>query len=181
MEVATSNMLAASAHLHYLHGAKSTDIIDIAVTCDATWSKRGFTAMHGVVAVIAWETSQVLDLEIKSKRCSVCAMKMKVLDEGSNEFDEWWEGHQAHCECNHAGSSPVMEMSAACDLFRRSEKSLHLRYTEVISDGDTKTVGNLNGVVKPYGKDVTISKHEYVVHVQKRVTKRIEAVKKVSK
>ena len=88
MEVATSNMLAASAHLHHLHGAKSTDIIDIAVTCDGTWSKRGFTATHGVVAVIAWETGQVLDFEIKSKLCSVCAMKMEVLDKASNEFDE---------------------------------------------------------------------------------------------
>ena len=39
-------------------------------------------------------------------------------------------------------------------------------YTEVISDGDTKTVSNLNAVVRPYGKDVTISKHEYVEHVQ---------------
>ena len=133
------------------------------------------------MAVIAWETGQVLDFEIKSKRCSVCAMKMEVLEEGSNELDEWWEGHQAHCECNHAGSSPAMEMSAACDLFQRSEKSLHLRYTEVISDGDAKTVGNLNAVVKPYGKNVTISKHQCVGHVQKCVTKRIEAVKKVSK
>ena len=30
MEVAASNMLAASTHLHRLHGVKSTDIIDIA-------------------------------------------------------------------------------------------------------------------------------------------------------
>ena len=89
MEVAASNMLASSAHLHRLHGAKFTDVIDIAVTCDGTWSKRGFTATHGVVAVIAWETGQVLDFEIKSKHCSVCAMKMEVMDEGSNEFAEW--------------------------------------------------------------------------------------------
>ena len=152
MEVAASNMLAASAHLHHLHGAKSTDIIDIAVSCDGTWSKRGFTVTHGVVAVIAWETGQVLDFEIKSKRCSVCAMKMEVLDEGSNEFAEWWESHQTHCECNHAGSSPAMEMSAAGDLFQRSENRLYLRYTEVISDGDTKTVSNLNAVLSRAGR-----------------------------
>ena len=91
------------------------------------------------------------------------------------------ESHQAHCECNHAGSSPDLEMSAAGDLFQRPEKRLYLRYTEVISDGDIKTVSNLNAVVKPYGKDVTISKHECVGHVQKRVTKHIKAVKKVSK
>ena len=47
MEMATSKMLAASAHFYRLHGAKSTDIIDIAVTCIGTWSKRGFTANMG--------------------------------------------------------------------------------------------------------------------------------------
>ena len=77
MEVAASNMLAASAHLHHRHSAKSIDIIDVAVTCDGTRSKHSFTAMHGVVAVIAWESSKVLDFEIKSKRCSVCAMQME--------------------------------------------------------------------------------------------------------
>ena len=55
LEVAASNMLAASAYLHYLN-AKSTDIIDVAVMCDGTWSNHSFTATHGVVAFIAWET-----------------------------------------------------------------------------------------------------------------------------
>ncbi len=102
------------------------------------------------MVVIAWETGQVLDFEIKSKYCSICAMKMEVLDKGSNEFDEGWEGHQAHCECKHAGSSPAMEMCASGDLFQLSEKRLCLWYTKVIGDGDTKTVGNLNAVLKPY-------------------------------
>ena len=65
-EVAASNMLAASAHLDHLHGAKSIDIIDVAVTCDGTWSNCSITATHGVVAFIALETGRVLDFEIKS-------------------------------------------------------------------------------------------------------------------
>ena len=42
-------------------------------------------------------------------------------------------------------------------------------------------VSNLNAVMKPYGKDVAISKHECVGHVQIYLTMHIEAVKKVSK
>lgn len=44
VETAGENFLAASAHLHQLHGVGLTDIIDIAVTDDGMWSKRGFTA-----------------------------------------------------------------------------------------------------------------------------------------
>lgn len=70
MAAAEANMQAASAVLHQLCDARPTDIIDVTVTCDGTWSKRGFTATYGVVTVIAWETGQVLDFEIKSKRCT---------------------------------------------------------------------------------------------------------------
>ena len=59
MAVALENMCAASAHLHKLQGVDPTTVLDITVTCDGTWSKRGHTATHGVVVVIAWETGQV--------------------------------------------------------------------------------------------------------------------------
>jgi len=55
----------------------------------------------------------------------------------------------------------------------------YARYTEVISDGDAKTIHRLNEV-KPYG-DVIIVKHECVGHVQKRVGTRLRAAKRVSK
>ena len=56
MEVATENMRAAGP---------TEVIIYIAVTCDGTWSKHGFTATHGAVMVISWESGQVLDFEMK--------------------------------------------------------------------------------------------------------------------
>lgn len=124
-ETASENMLAASAYLHQLHGVGLTDVIDVAVTCDGTWSKRGFTATYGVVVVIAWESGQVLDYEIKSKRCIVCARQK--MDPESEEFAEWWEGHQEQCDCTHDGSSPAMECEAATVIFNRSVERLHLR------------------------------------------------------
>ena len=45
-----------------------------------------------------------------------------------------------------------------------------------MSDGD---IHHLNEV-KPYGDDVVIKKHECVGHVQKRVGKRLRAVKTVN-
>ena len=69
VEVVLENMLAASIHLHNLHGVDPMTTLDIAVTCDGTWSKRGFTATYGVVVVIAWDTGEVLYFQILSKRC----------------------------------------------------------------------------------------------------------------
>ena len=88
------NMHAASAHLHKLQGVSPDEVINVTVTCDGTWSKRGFTATYGVVVVIAWETGQVLDFQIKSKCCMACALKLNSVDEDSEEFRMWWDGHR---------------------------------------------------------------------------------------
>ena len=64
-----------------------------------------------------------------------------------------------------------MECEAADELWRRSEQKIHLRYTEVISDGDSKTIAHLN-YLKPYEGE-TVTKHECVGHVQKQVGTRV--------
>ena len=46
--------------------------VDCTVTCDGIWSRRGFVANYGVVAVLSWETGQVLDVVVLSKSCKVC-------------------------------------------------------------------------------------------------------------
>ena len=40
--------------------AELSDIIDIVVTCDGTWSKHSVTGMHVVVRAIAWESRKVI-------------------------------------------------------------------------------------------------------------------------
>ena len=177
MECAVKNMRAASDHLHDLRGVPRDEVIDVCVTCDGTWSKRGFTATYGIVAVIVWETGQVLDFQIKSKRCIVCAKKLSTMKRESEEFKTWYESHKGSCELTHHGSSPSMEAAAALDLWKRSEECLHLRYTEIISDGDSKTIPNLQSG-KPYGANVLIIKHECVGHIQKRVGKLLREMKR---
>ena len=175
MSAASDNMIAASEYLHRLHGVEPDEILDIKVTCDGTWSKRGFTAIHGVVAVISYDSGQVLDFEVLSKSCPACKQQKTQLTE--EEFDVWLDGHKEECLANHDGSSPAMECSGALTLWKRSVETRCLRYTEVISDGDSKTIAVLNQQ-EPYGSGVQIRKHECVGHVQKRLGKRVRAVKK---
>ena len=64
------------------------------VICDRTGSKRGFTALYGVVVVASWDTSKVLDVELKSKFCSVYSA-YRQMEETSQEMMDWWVVHQS--------------------------------------------------------------------------------------
>ena len=88
---AVDNMNAASAHLHRLKGVDPQDILDVRVTCDRTWSRRGLSAIHGVVAAISYDTGQVLDFQIMTKVCTACAQQKTRLS--PEDFDVWVEGH----------------------------------------------------------------------------------------
>ena len=55
-----------------LDGAKPLDVM---VSFDGTWHKRGFTSLYGVGIVIDVMTGLVLDYEVLSKFCQACSMK----------------------------------------------------------------------------------------------------------
>ena len=59
-----------------------------------------------------------------------------------------------------------MEKAAAEVIWSRSEAS-GLRYTEMISDGDSKAFNHVSQL-NIYGNDVNITKEECVNHVKKR-------------
>ena len=71
-EASIESQLSVSAPLHSLYDTKPNGIIDVTVTSDGTWSKRGFTALYGVVVVMSWDSGQVLDAVALSKQCNVC-------------------------------------------------------------------------------------------------------------
>lgn len=54
--------------------------VEIPVSFDGTWSRRGFTANHGVVFVISTTTGKVLDYEV----ISICSPVLRVGDRGSS-------------------------------------------------------------------------------------------------
>ena len=127
---AEASFLRASEELHRLRGVSNDTIIDVIVTCDGTWSKRGFTANYGVVVVLSWETGQVLDVVVLSKSCPECKAHAD-LDEDSEDFRLWWEGHEEICNQNYEGSSPAMEPEGALRIWQRSVEKLKLRFTTV--------------------------------------------------
>ena len=48
-------------------GHDPDDIVDVAVTCDCTWSKRRFTTPYGIAVVMLWRSGKMLDCEVLSK------------------------------------------------------------------------------------------------------------------
>ena len=141
-------------------------VLDISVTCDGTLARRGFQSLYGIVVVASWKTGKVL-VEVLSKHCQTCATH-HGMDTSSDEFLDWWEGHQTSCEVNYCGSSSVMESTGALAIWTRSVSKNKLRYTQMISDGDSKTFKLLNDQL-PYGASNLVSKHECVGHVLKRI------------
>ena len=88
--------------------------------------------------VASWDTSKVLDVELKSKFCSVCSARHQM-DETSQEFMDWWEVHQSEYECNYIGSSSGMECKGALSIWEQSVEKYKLCYTSLIADSDSKT------------------------------------------
>lgn len=175
---AEASQRAAALHLHELQGSSESEVIDCVVTCDGTWSKRGFTAIYGVVVVASWDSGKVLDTEVFTKYCAECGHHENMCKK-SEEYKLWWEGHKETCDVNYCGSSPAMEANGALRIWKRSVEKHKLRYTVIISDGDSKTVKHLNDNI-PYG-DTEIVKHECVGHVQKRLGTQLRSLKKSGK
>ena len=92
ISVAKENMMAVADYLHRVNGVGPRDVLDVKVTCDGTWSRRGFMAIHGVVVVISGDTGQILDFEVMMKSCAVCSQQRTRL--GEEEFYVWLDGHR---------------------------------------------------------------------------------------
>ncbi|XP_054260040.1 uncharacterized protein LOC128984722 [Macrosteles quadrilineatus] len=141
--------------------------IDIGVSYDGAWQKRGFTSKYGVGCVIEVVTGLVIDYVVLSKYCRICQRKISELGRNSPQFNEWFAIHKPKCQANFDGSSPAMETEAAAILWKRSE-NLGFRYISVISDGDSKAFDHISSL-NVYGENVTIDKQECVNHVAKRL------------
>lgn len=141
-------------------------ILDIAVSYDGTWMKRGHTSNFGVGIAIDLITGLVLDFKVYSRYCHACALKERKLK--SDEFKCWFEMHKDSCDKNFFGTSGSMEAAAAVEIWRRSVEKHKFRYTTLLSDGDAKTHQALVEA-NIYGQNYEIKKEECVNHVGKRM------------
>ena len=60
-------MQEASKELHDFFGKPHDQVIDVGVSIDGTWVKRGRGSQFGVVAAIARDTGKILDVELMRK------------------------------------------------------------------------------------------------------------------
>ncbi len=79
----------------------------------------------------------------------------------------WRQQHAPDCCKNFDGSSKAMEQEAAKRIWSRSLKRHNIRYTQMLSDGDS-TAFKAVVEAKPYG-EVSVEKLECINHAHKRM------------
>ena len=118
---------------------KADNVTDVSVSCDGSWQKRGFTSMNGFVSAISIDTGKIVDVEPMSRYCRKCAINEKQKQSDPVAYESFLAAH-SNCACNYKRSFPNMEVTGAKAMFERSIDKNKLRYTELFSDGDSKTL-----------------------------------------
>ena len=65
----------------------SQGIVDIRVTVDGTWQRRGYTSMDGVVVAMSIDSGKILDIEPMSRYCKSCNIMSKTLKNNPQLFE----------------------------------------------------------------------------------------------
>ncbi|KAH9361619.1 hypothetical protein HPB48_001496 [Haemaphysalis longicornis] len=123
---------------------------------------RGHSSHIGVGVVIELFTGLVLDFVVLSNFCAGCERGPKV---GDPAYQAWKDNHV--CQKNTEKKAGEMEVEAGLILFERSLQLHKLRYTTILSDGDSRTYLALVDA-KVYGF-IPIKKEDCVNHVKKRM------------
>ena len=138
-------------------------ILDIAVSFDGSWQRRGHSSHNGMASVIELLTGLPLDHEVLSNFCRKC----KVMEQ-SDQSEEWKLKHSRNCLKNFEGSANAMEAECAVQMWKRSIDKNNMRYTTMLCDGDSKSYDAISEA-QVYGPDVIIKKEDCVNHISKRM------------
>ncbi|GFY11750.1 uncharacterized protein TNCV_1529421 [Trichonephila clavipes] len=163
-----SRQTAREAHVKVDATLKNQEIIDVSVSYDGTWQKRGHISNLGLGIIIDIICGLVLDFEVLSKCCQNCVVAGRDMGVESAEFHIWQKGHADECDKNFDGTSGAMEMHAALIMWRRSFSDCQIRFVSMLSDGDSKTFQFLSHN-KTYGSHIKIEKEECLNHIAKRL------------
>lgn len=120
-------------------------VLNVPVSFDGTWSKRGFTANFGIGFGLSSDTGEVLDYCVLSKVCNYCNQSKKLNKTDPEKYESWKEQHEesGKCQKNFSGSSSAMEPAAAKIIWSRSVDKHGLRYTDMVCDGDSKSYNDV--------------------------------------
>ncbi|GFR74607.1 hypothetical protein ElyMa_003897200 [Elysia marginata] len=142
----------------------------IAVSYDGSWLTRGHTSLIGLGCVIDVLTGLVLDAHVMSSYCQACENKKALQKEHPGKFADWERHHLGlgACDKNFDGTAAMMEVHASKIMWARSIRKHDMRYTIVVSDGDSKAF-NAVCEMRPYGPDSVIDKQDCINHVCKRL------------
>ena len=138
-------------------------VLDISVSFDGSWQRRGHCSHNGVALVIDLVTGFPIDFEVLSNYCNKCKIA-----EGLPVDAEWKAKHAVNCPKNFDGTANAMEAECAERLWKRSIVKNKFRYTTMLSDGDSKLYDAIIAL-EPYGENVYIDKEDCVNHVSKRM------------
>eukprot|EP00795_Rhopilema_esculentum_P017497 gene17497-9115_t len=138
-------------------------VLNIGVSFDGSWQKRGFTSHNGIGSVIELLTGLPIDFEVLSNFCFKCKAS-----EGQEISGDWKEKHSQNCPKNFDGTAGAMEVACAKNLWSRSLQKYKFRYTIMLCDGDSKAFSAVRELA-PYGPDVKIEKEDCINHVSKRM------------
>ncbi|KAK3915688.1 Serine/threonine-protein kinase-like protein CCR2 [Frankliniella fusca] len=165
-----SRQAVRAAHIELDPALEEIPVLEITVSIDGSWHRRGHTSLYGFVAAIDVLTGLVVDFEILSKFCLMCSLAATQHGEDSKEYAEWKEAHikKNECSINFTEASGNMESAGALLMFQRSIQDAKMKYVAFLSDGDAKTLSTLNKA-KPYGPNFLIEKEECINHVSKRM------------
>lgn len=107
------DLLAEKVRENYSNIMKvDSGILDLVVSFDAAWEKRGHSSHIGIAFEIEANTGLVVALEVLSTTCTkVCAHKHQTLS--PEAFEEWSEVTSHEYTRNHLGSASSMEAKAA--------------------------------------------------------------------
>ena len=139
------------------------DYLDIAVSYDMMWMKRGRAqnSLVGFGSVMGVHTGNVLDYDVCNKKCRKCDNSQKT---GTSV--------EHTCKKNYFGSSKGMEAHTASKLFLRS-KDRGLKYKTLIGDDDSSTIARLRSEVDP-----EIIKVSDPTHTKRTLNGKLSAIKK---
>ncbi|GFX93103.1 uncharacterized protein TNCV_140471 [Trichonephila clavipes] len=84
-----SRQAAREAHVKVDASLKNQEIIDVSVSYDGTWQKRGHTFNLRLGIIIDILSGLVLDFEVLSKYCHNCVVAGRDMGVDSAEFHIW--------------------------------------------------------------------------------------------